>query len=60
MVLNPEVQKKAQAELDRVIGRNRLPDLDEQADFPYIEAVVRETLRLYPVLPLSKSRNLLL
>ena len=57
MVLNPEVQKKAQAELDRVVGRSRLPDIDEQADLPYIEAIVRETLRLYPVLPLSIFHN---
>lgn len=51
MVLNANVQRKAQAEIDRVVGSQRLPDFDDQTSLPYIEAVIRETLRLYPVLP---------
>ncbi|KAF8586653.1 cytochrome P450 [Ramaria rubella] len=53
MLLYPEVQKKAQAELDSVIGMNRLPDFGDRESLPYIEAVVKETLRWHPALPLG-------
>ena len=53
MVLHPEVQAKAQAELDRVIGTDRLPELSDNEGMPYIEAVIRETLRWHPVVPIS-------
>lgn len=53
MVLYPEVQTKAQAELDRVIGTDRLPELSDKEGMPYIEAVIRETLRWHPVVPIS-------
>lgn len=45
MVLHPEVQRKAQEELDRVIGRNRLPDLGDRDSLPYMQCVVHETMR---------------
>ncbi|KAG2037427.1 cytochrome P450 [Suillus americanus] len=51
MVLNPEVQAKAQAEIDRVVGKDRLPNFDDRPALPYLEAVLRETLRWYPVVP---------
>lgn len=53
MVLNPEVQKHAQAEIDRVVGSDRLPDFGDRVSMPYIEAVLRETLRFYPIAPLG-------
>ena len=53
MSLYPEVLKKAQAELDAVVGPDRLPDWDDQASLPYVTAVVKETLRWQNVLPLS-------
>ncbi|KAG0708656.1 cytochrome P450 [Suillus ampliporus] len=51
MVLNPEVQVKAQAEIDRVVGKDRLPDFDDRPALPYLEAIMRETLRWHPVAP---------
>ena len=45
MLLHPEVQKKAQDELDRVIGRDRLPELSDRDSVPYIQCVVYETMR---------------
>ena len=51
--LHPEVQAKAQAELDRVIGSGRLPEPSDKASLPYIEAVIRETLRWHPVVPVG-------
>ncbi|KAH7925848.1 cytochrome P450 [Leucogyrophana mollusca] len=53
MVLNPPVQEHAQAEIDQVIGSDRLPDFSDRPSLPYIEAILRETLRFYPVAPLG-------
>ncbi|KAG1846164.1 cytochrome P450 [Suillus tomentosus] len=53
MVLYPDVQKRARAEIDSVVGRDRLPTFEDRASLPYIEAVVRETFRWQPVTPLG-------
>ncbi|KAG1831352.1 cytochrome P450 [Suillus variegatus] len=53
MILNPEVQTKAHAEIDRVVGKDRLPDFNDRPALPYVEAILRETLRWYPVAPLG-------
>lgn len=45
MVLFPHVQAKAQEELDRVVGMDRLPIWEDRANLPYIRGVVEETLR---------------
>jgi cytochrome P450 len=57
MAMYPEVQRKAQAELDAVIGRDRLPDFDDLDSLPFINAVVKETMRWQPVLPMGESPN---
>ena len=53
MVLYPDVQEEARKELDQVLGPHRLPDFSDQPSLPYIEAIVRETLRWNPVVPLG-------
>jgi len=53
MLLHPEVQKEAQKEIDSVIGSGRLPDFSDRPLLPYIDAIVNETLRWHPVLPLN-------
>jgi len=53
MVLHPEVQAKAQADIDRFIGKDRLPDFDDRSALPYLDAVLREILRWHPVAPLG-------
>ncbi|OCH88086.1 cytochrome P450 [Obba rivulosa] len=53
MVLHPEVQKKAQLELDAVIGPGRLPDFSDRPSLPYITAIVKECIRWMPVIPLG-------
>ncbi|KAF9526842.1 cytochrome P450 [Crepidotus variabilis] len=53
MVLFPEVQKKAQAELDVVIGNDRLPTIADMPRLPYVNAVVTEVLRWNSVAPLG-------
>ncbi|XP_050424156.1 probable cytochrome P450 303a1 [Adelges cooleyi] len=47
LLLNPEVQKKAQEEIDRVIGRDRLPTLNDRPNMPYLEALVLESVRVF-------------
>ncbi|KAF8811640.1 cytochrome P450 [Phlegmacium glaucopus] len=50
MVCFPEIQMKAQAELDRVIG-GRLPDFGDMEDLPYLSAIIKEVLRWQPITP---------
>ena len=57
MMMHPEVQRKAQAEIDRVIGSDRLPTLADQPSLPYIEALTKEVFRWNPVTPLGKFRS---
>ena len=54
MALYPEVQKKAQAEIDAVIGQNRLPDFHDRPSLPYINAIVKESSRWNLVVPLGR------
>ncbi|KAJ8593655.1 cytochrome P450 [Rhizopogon salebrosus TDB-379] len=53
MALHPEVQAKAQADIDRVVGKDRLPDFSDRAALPYLDAITRETHRWHPVFPMS-------
>ena len=59
MLLYPEIQRLAQEEVDKVIGRDRLPSLQDRADLPYVEAVYLECLRWYPVAPASTNHTTL-
>lgn len=45
MLRHPEVQKKAQEEIESVLGKDRLPDFSDRASLPYVEAVLQETMR---------------
>ncbi|OAX33816.1 cytochrome P450 [Rhizopogon vinicolor AM-OR11-026] len=53
MILHPEVQAKAQADIDRAVGKDRLPDFNDRPALPYVEAVLRETLRWHPLFPMG-------
>ncbi|KIO29648.1 hypothetical protein M407DRAFT_21235 [Tulasnella calospora MUT 4182] len=57
MILFPSVQEKAQAEIDRVVGRDRLPTFNDQQDLPYLHAVVLEALRWGPSVPSGLARR---
>ncbi|KAJ1285844.1 hypothetical protein BS78_03G309100 [Paspalum vaginatum] len=52
LVRNPMVQRKLQEELDRVIGCNRVLLETDFQNLPYLQAVVKESLRLHPPTPL--------
>jgi cytochrome P450 len=53
MSLFPDVQKRAQEELDRVVGTSRLPVSSDKPNLPYIWATVQETHRWHPVVPMA-------
>lgn len=38
----PEIQKKAQEELDSVVGRSRLPTVEDEKNLPYCHAIIKE------------------
>jgi hypothetical protein len=54
MTLFPEVQKRAQAEIDAVVGNDRLPDFSDRSQLPYVEALAKEVLRWNVVTPLGR------
>ncbi|KAL0383731.1 UNVERIFIED_CONTAM: 3,9-dihydroxypterocarpan 6A-monooxygenase [Sesamum calycinum] len=49
---HPSALKKLQNEIDTVVGLSRLVDESDVQNLPYLQAVVKETLRLHPSLPL--------
>ncbi|KAL4906002.1 hypothetical protein BDW74DRAFT_15372 [Aspergillus multicolor] len=53
MVVFPDVQAKSQEEIDRVVGPDRLPTMDDAPNMPYIRACVKETLRWMPTVILG-------
>jgi cytochrome P450 len=53
MIAFPEAQSKAQAELDSVVGRARLPTFADAPRLPYVSAIIKEVLRWRPVAPLG-------
>ncbi|KAI1209572.1 putative cytochrome P450 oxidoreductase OrdA-like protein [Annulohypoxylon truncatum] len=53
MTVYPEIQQKAQEEIDRVVGQYRLPNMADREHLPYIEATVKEVLRWHPVAPMA-------
>ena len=57
MTLHPEVAVKGQEELDRVVGRDRLPEISDRENLPYIGAILKEVLRWQPALPLCNSSH---
>ncbi|KAK7437040.1 hypothetical protein VKT23_018856 [Stygiomarasmius scandens] len=52
LIHHPELQVRAQAELDSVV-HSRLPDFSDRDKLPLIEAIINETMRMYPVTPLA-------
>ncbi|KAI1384394.1 putative cytochrome P450 [Hypoxylon trugodes] len=48
MVTHPDIQRRAQEELDSVVGTDRLPKIEDMVSLPYIRGCVKETLRWMP------------
>lgn len=53
MILFPDVQRKAQAEIDGLFGLPRLPTAADREKLPYVSALVKEAIRWHSVAPLG-------
>lgn len=49
MTKYPQIQAKAQGELDTVLGKGRIPSFNDENDLPYLSAIVKEVLRWNPI-----------
>ncbi|KAJ7493621.1 cytochrome P450 [Mycena latifolia] len=59
MLAFPDAQRRAQDELDAVVGRERMPTFADYANLPYVRALVRETMRWTPVDPIGLPHRLI-
>ncbi|KAF9020970.1 cytochrome P450 [Hymenopellis radicata] len=59
MLYSPHVQQKAQEEISRVIGNDRLPTFSDRDSLPYINCIVKETYRWEQVIPLGVPHRLM-
>jgi hypothetical protein len=57
MVKYPRIWKRAQTEIDAFVGTDRLPEFDDRSSLPYVDAIVRETMRWQPPAPLCATMN---
>ena len=57
MVLHPEIQGKAQKEIDAIVGKDRLPQLNDRKNLPYVQSVLAEVFRWAPALPLCRPQH---
>jgi cytochrome P450 len=57
MTLHPDIQAKAHAELDRVVGKNTLPTFADEPALPYIGAILKEILRCGLLQPRRRSKG---
>ncbi|XP_027173069.1 cytochrome P450 71A1-like [Coffea eugenioides] len=57
MIKIPTVMKKLQAEIREIMGKKQMLDEDDVQKLPYLKAVVKETFRLYPAVPLLVPRE---
>lgn len=53
MIMFPEVQRKAQEEIDRVVGIDRLPTFSDRGNLPYVNSVIKEAIRWWPITPMG-------
>ncbi|KAM0455036.1 hypothetical protein ACHAPV_007923 [Trichoderma viride] len=57
MIKFPDVQRKAQEEIDRVVGSGRLPGYEDRDNLPYTDAIAKEALRYFPVVPIGTAHK---
>ena len=59
MARNTHIVKKAQQQLDGLLGGERLPEHSDMDQLPYITAVIKETLRWAPPVPIGVPHRLM-
>ena len=57
MTIYPDVLRKAQAEVDAIVGIDRLPTMEDRDQLPYVNALCKELLRWYVVTPVGTYRR---
>ncbi len=57
MLKHPDIQRRAQEELDRVVECGHLPTLQDEESLPYTTAIVKEVLRWRPVAPIGRPQR---
>lgn len=58
MAQHPEILTKAQKEIDSVVGNSRLPTFEDRPHLPYVDAIVKECLRISSPVPLGLPRRI--
>ena len=56
MIAFPDVQRKVREEIDRVVGRSRVPKLSDKINLPYTDAVIHEVQRFGSILHVLPAR----
>ena len=51
MLHHPGVMKRAQAEIDQIVGFSRMPEYDDMESLPYVNAILKESLRWHNAAP---------
>lgn len=57
LLTHPEAMLKARAEIDANVGRSRLVEESDMTNLPYLQCVIKETLRLCPVGPVIPAHE---